>query len=328
MSEGFLKANSDQRAEARQMPEMWWCVQSGRQDGPMSLDALKDKLRDVDTREVFVWRDGFEDWKRVEDVPEVMPPRPKPPPPFRAEAGKQKPIPSNTPSVKARLAGGAVAALVFILAAIGWSFLKPFGPFPQWSTNVNFVIGFVIGFAYWICSLALAVAAYHGTKQYVERKRSEADGPPPEGDALLGSSRITSMKQRKIAISLAVVAAIAAPFALGTYAKPHDPKTETWVPFSKEEQERIRLVLAETNNCQTDLDRVYQIIGLSYSPEMPSPLEVCRNYIKARQKGGTLRYGIPLSEYLAVNAAAAAAGFIAIFALSILALRYWRWLKT
>ena len=32
-------ANADQGAEARQMPEMWWCVQSGRQDGPMSLDA-------------------------------------------------------------------------------------------------------------------------------------------------------------------------------------------------------------------------------------------------------------------------------------------------
>jgi len=75
-------ANSDQRAEARQS-DMWWCVQSDRQDGPMSLDELKAKLRDVDTREVFVWRAGFDDWKRVEDVAEVMPPRPQQPPPFR-----------------------------------------------------------------------------------------------------------------------------------------------------------------------------------------------------------------------------------------------------
>jgi uncharacterized membrane protein YhaH (DUF805 family) len=78
-------ANSDQRAEARQMPDKWWCVQFDRQYGPMSLDELKDKLRDVDTRDVFVWRDGFDDWKRVEDVSEVMPPRPKQPPPFRAD---------------------------------------------------------------------------------------------------------------------------------------------------------------------------------------------------------------------------------------------------
>ena len=333
-------ANSDQRAEARQMPDRWWCVQSGRQDGPMSLDELKAKLRDVDTREVFVWRGGFKDWRRVEDVPEVMPPRPPQPSPFQAEADNRKPIPSNTSSVKiaARLAGGAVAVPVFILAGIGWSFLKGFF-FPQWSPNVNFVIGFVIGFAYWLCSLALASAAYHSTKQYVERKRSEADGPAPEGDALLASSRITSMKQRKIAISLAVVAAIATPFVLGTYAKPHDPtfrvhgaRQETWVPFSKEKQERIRLVLAETNDCQTNLDRIYQIIGLSYSPDMSSPLDICRNYIRARQSGGTFRYGIPLSEYLAINAAAAAAGFIAIFGLTYLlpalARRYWQWLKT
>src|SRR6516165_4340543 len=84
-------ANSE-RAEARQTSDMWWCVQSGRQDGPMSLDELKDKLRDVDTREVFVWWGGLEDWKRVEDVAELMPPRPLEPPPFRAEAQKRKPI--------------------------------------------------------------------------------------------------------------------------------------------------------------------------------------------------------------------------------------------
>jgi hypothetical protein len=84
-------ANSEW-AEARQTSDMWWCVQSGRQDGPMSLDELKDKLRDVDTREVFVWRGGFEDWKRVEDVAELTPPRPLEPPPFRAEAQKRKPI--------------------------------------------------------------------------------------------------------------------------------------------------------------------------------------------------------------------------------------------
>jgi hypothetical protein len=41
----------------------------------MSLDELKDKLR-VDTREVFVWRSGFEDWKPVADVAELTPEQP------------------------------------------------------------------------------------------------------------------------------------------------------------------------------------------------------------------------------------------------------------
>jgi hypothetical protein len=152
----------------------------------MSFDALKDKLRDVDTREVFVWRGGFKDWKRVEDVAELTPPRPQEPPPFRAEAHKRKPIPSNKSSsvrVSATLAGGAAAVPALVLAVIGWSFLKAFGPFPQWSPNVNGVIGFVIGFAYWICSLALVSAAYHGTKQYVERKRSEAQRPAAQHEA-------------------------------------------------------------------------------------------------------------------------------------------------
>jgi hypothetical protein len=74
-TEAFLMANSNQRAEARQM---WWCAQSGRQDGPMSLGELKDKLLVFGPRDAFVWRVGFDDWKRVEDVPEVMRPRSPP----------------------------------------------------------------------------------------------------------------------------------------------------------------------------------------------------------------------------------------------------------
>jgi hypothetical protein len=136
----------------------------------MSLDALKDKLRDVDTDEVFVWRGGFKDWKRVEDVPEVMPPRPLQPPPFRAEAHKRKPVPSNTPSVKiAATSAGVAAALVSFFAlpiAIG-GFLEAFDPgLPQWSHRpvANFVVGFTLAFAF---------AAFYGTKQYVQRKFSD-----------------------------------------------------------------------------------------------------------------------------------------------------------
>ena len=58
------------------MSDKWWCAQFDRQDGPMSLDELKDKLRDVDTCEVFVWRSGFEDWKPVADVAELTPEQP------------------------------------------------------------------------------------------------------------------------------------------------------------------------------------------------------------------------------------------------------------
>jgi hypothetical protein len=49
-------------------------------------------------------RNGFKDWKRVEDVAELTPPRPEEPPPFRAEAQKRKPksslrIPAKPPGI-------------------------------------------------------------------------------------------------------------------------------------------------------------------------------------------------------------------------------------
>jgi hypothetical protein len=90
---------------------MWWCVQFGRHDGPMSLDAL--------TREAFVWRGGFEDWKRVQDVAELTPPRPLEPPPFRAKAQKRKPI------RRGRFRLWAAASLMWMLLSI---MLIAFGP--------------------------------------------------------------------------------------------------------------------------------------------------------------------------------------------------------
>jgi hypothetical protein len=161
-------ANSDQRAEVRQMPDMWWCVQSGRQDGPMSLDGLKAKLRDVDTREVFVWRGGFEDWKRVEDVAELTPPRPQEPPPF-SKPRSENPT-SNKPSVTtAARSAGAMAALASVVAIAG--LLDAVVALPQWSqrTVANFFIWSTIGLAFF---------AYHGAKQYVERKFSNKPLPP------------------------------------------------------------------------------------------------------------------------------------------------------
>jgi hypothetical protein len=84
------------------------------------------------------------------------------------------------------------------------------------------------------------------------------------------------MKQRKIAISIAVVAAIATPFASGTYKA--NPLSKMFVPLSKDEEAEIRAVLAETNNCQ--------------------------NW----QAGGRFDNHFPLSKYLALNAIAAVAG--------------------
>ena len=142
------------------------------------------------------------------------------------------------------------------------------------------------------------------------------------------------MNQRKLALSLAVVAAIATPFASGTYKL--RPTSEGIIPFSKEAEANLRAVLAETNNCQTNLESVYQIIRPIY---LADAFKLCMHYREELQAGGVSGYRFSLSQYLAINAAAAAAAFAAIFGLSYLlpalaglgaalGRRYWRWLNT
>jgi hypothetical protein len=297
------------------MSDKWWCVQFGRQDGPMSLDALKAKLRDVDTREVFVWRDGFDDWKRVEDVAELTPPRPPQPPPFQAEAHKRKPIPSNTPSVKiAARSAGAAAALASVVVMLGIAgLLDASAALPQWShkTVANFIIGFTV---------ALAFGAYHGAKQYVERKRS--DTHVQEQKRTLSKGR-QFFYQRKIAISLAVVGAIAAPFVFQTFKE--NPYGKVWFPLTAEDRDRFTARLKQTNNCQT--------LEESIDEDMHERLiEGCRFVQKALEQKGAY-YNAPSTPlYVALNAAVAAVALVVIFGLtyllSALARRYWQWLKT
>jgi hypothetical protein len=160
----------------------------------MSLDTLKAKLRDVDTREVFVWRSGFEDWKPAADVAELTPPRPEEPPPFRIETQKRKPNPSNKPSVTtAARSAGAMAALAAVLAMFGIAgLLDAVVALPQWSqrTVANFFIWFTV---------ALAFGAYHGAKQYVERKYSDISELPP---ILLGRfTRVVEVADEKRKLS-------------------------------------------------------------------------------------------------------------------------------
>ena len=127
------------------------------------------------------------------------------------------------------------------------------------------------------------------------------------------------MKQRKIAISLAVVGAIAAPFVFHTY-KTRPPTWRTWIPLTAEIKENTAANLKSTNNCQVYEDRND---GLA--------LKSCRFEQKALEEGGVYgpRPSMPL--YLLLNAAIAVAAFGIIFGLTYLlpalARRYRRWLN-
>jgi hypothetical protein len=118
------------------------------------------------------------------------------------------------------------------------------------------------------------------------------------------------MKQRKIAISLAVIGAIAAPFVTGAWKM--TPKSFT--PLSAEREKKLTAYIEKTKNCATAEDQFY-----------------CENWPrKALRDGGEFEFSEP--KYLALNLATALAGFVVIFGLAYLlpaiGRRYWRWLNT
>ena len=57
------------------------------------------------------------------------------------------------------------------------------------------------------------------------------------------------MKHWKIAISLAILGAIAAPFITRTVTM--EPTTESWVALTQDEKERIAAEMSKTSNCRT-----------------------------------------------------------------------------
>jgi hypothetical protein len=124
------------------------------------------------------------------------------------------------------------------------------------------------------------------------------------------------VKQWKIAVSFAVIGAVVGPFLLGTWKI--RPMSETWVPLTAEERGNISSHVEGTNSCQT------------------SPSEIAKFSCFALQRlleeGGESRVYPSLSKYLALNAAAAIAGFACLFGLTFLlpavVRRYWKWLRT
>jgi hypothetical protein len=123
------------------------------------------------------------------------------------------------------------------------------------------------------------------------------------------------MRQWKIAISLAVIGAVAAPFAFGTYEA--EPTSQTWIPITEEIREKVVANLKSNNDCQ----------GL-VNPALGS----CRFEQKAVKEGGVYGEEPSTPLYLVLNAAAAIAGFVLTFGLTFLlpalVRRYWRWLNT
>jgi hypothetical protein len=133
------------------------------------------------------------------------------------------------------------------------------------------------------------------------------------------------MRQWKIALSLAVVGAVASPFVLRTY-KMRPPIIERWVSLAEEDEKDfaadLLATMKRTNDCQA-IDPVKDRWLTSSE---------CYSRKKILEDGGFNGRRSSTLIYLGINAAAAVLAFGAVFGLTFLipALiqRYWRWLNT
>jgi hypothetical protein len=63
------------------LADTWYFGEAGEARGPFSLKELAGALRKLsDPRKILVWRHGFEDWKPIDDVPEISVELSQPPP--------------------------------------------------------------------------------------------------------------------------------------------------------------------------------------------------------------------------------------------------------
>ena len=124
------------------------------------------------------------------------------------------------------------------------------------------------------------------------------------------------MKLWKVAISLAVVGALAAPFIFDTWEAM--PEKEVWVPLTEHHRQELENYKKALNSCK----------GMGESERF-----ICEDrYIKPLEEGREQVYPLDLFKYLAINLAVALPVFVGIFGsvmvLPPIATRYWGWLRT
>ena len=135
--------------------ERWFFAQGSQRRGPAPLNQLVESLLgQPDPRAVLVWRKGFADWTRAEDVPEgerrIAPflarkaaeeaaRRPPAPPPVWAPPPPPRVVEEAKPGSTALVYGG-IAAGVAVLGLLGWLFwprAQPAEPVPIGGTTLD-----------------------------------------------------------------------------------------------------------------------------------------------------------------------------------------------
>jgi hypothetical protein len=128
--------------------ERWFFAQGAQRRGPVPFNQLVESvLGQPEPRAVLVWRKGFADWTRAEDVPEVErrlapflakkaaeeaarhPPPPVEPPAPRVPARVEEVKPGSPALVYGGIAGGV--AVLGLLAWLFWPRAEPPAPAPS-----------------------------------------------------------------------------------------------------------------------------------------------------------------------------------------------------
>lgn len=110
------------------MSEDWFYASEGNAVGPVDLHQLVSVLsRSGDWKAFFIWRDGFSDWLRAEDVQDIRAKMVRPPPPPSPKASQGQSVPNTKSAQTSRIRSALSWGVVLIAALIGMTIGKPIG---------------------------------------------------------------------------------------------------------------------------------------------------------------------------------------------------------
>jgi hypothetical protein len=122
----------------------------------------------------------------------------------------------------------------------------------------------------------------------------------------------------KKALGLALLVAVAAPFAVGTW--PLAPNAQAWSALTAEHRGRILAKLDSSRNCRYFETQVEarDVLGIKADSADIQDAILCHREQDALRDGGEMRGVFSLPRYLAVNGAVALAGGLGVLCLVIM----------
>jgi hypothetical protein len=132
----------------------------------------------------------------------------------------------------------------------------------------------------------------------------------------------------RIAICLALLAAVAAPLASGTWHM--TANAQTWIALTADHRAQILVKLDSSKNCRYFETQVEarDALGLTVDPADIQDALLCHREQDALRDGGEMQATFSLPRYLAVNGGAALASALVMLGLAIMLpalLRRYRW---